>query len=60
MLIPESYRQIEKARGHERLEAFNREIGKRLESLDRNGGMEPDEMRARLKRKSDARRKQAR
>jgi antitoxin ParD1/3/4 len=43
-----------------RLETFNREIGKRLESLDRNGGMDPEEVRARLKRKSDARKKQAR
>lgn len=43
-----------------RLEAFNHEIGRRLESLDRNGGVEPAEVRARLKSKSDARRKQAR
>ena len=43
-----------------RLEAFNREIGRRLESLDRNGGVDPEEVRAQLKRKSDTRRKQAR
>jgi hypothetical protein len=45
---------------NERLEALNREIGKRLELLDRSGGIDAEEVRARLKRKSDARRKQAR
>ena len=36
---------------------FNQELGRRLESLDNGQHVEPAEVRARLKRKSDARRK---
>jgi antitoxin ParD1/3/4 len=36
---------------------FNRELGRRLDSLDQGQRIDPAEARARLKRKSDARRK---
>ena len=36
---------------------FNKEVGRRLDSLDRGNHVTPAEARARLKRKSDARRK---
>jgi antitoxin ParD1/3/4 len=39
------------------LAEFNQELGRRLESLDNGRHVEPAEVRARLKRKSDARRK---
>ena len=38
---------------------FNEELGRRLASLDRGEGVKPAEARARLKRKSDQRRKRA-
>ena len=40
-----------------RLGEFNQELGRRLDSLDRGNHVTPTEARARLKRKSDARRK---
>ena len=40
-----------------RLGQFNQELGRRLDSLDRGNHVTPAEARARLKRKSDARRK---
>ena len=40
-----------------RLGEFNQELGRRLDSLDRGNHVTPAEARARLKRKSDARRK---
>ncbi|MDQ2840826.1 MAG: type II toxin-antitoxin system ParD family antitoxin [Acidobacteriota bacterium] len=40
-----------------RLQDFNKELGRRLDLLDQGQGIEPAEARARLKRKSDARRK---
>jgi antitoxin ParD1/3/4 len=39
------------------LAEFNQELGRRLESLDNGRHVEPAEVRARLKRESDARRK---
>jgi antitoxin ParD1/3/4 len=39
------------------LDAFNRELGRRLESLDRGQHVSPADARARLKRKSEQRRK---
>ena len=36
---------------------FNKEVGRRLDSLDQGRHLSPAEARARLKRKSDARRK---
>jgi antitoxin ParD1/3/4 len=39
------------------LDAFNRELGRRLESLDRGQHVSPADARARLKRKSGQRRK---
>jgi len=39
------------------LAEFNQELGRRLESLDSGQHVEPAEVRARLKRKSEARRK---
>ena len=40
-----------------RLGEFNKELGRRLDSLDQGHHVTPAEARARLKRKSDARRK---
>jgi hypothetical protein len=40
-----------------RLAEFNHELGRRLESLDRGHHVNPAEARARLRNKSDARRK---
>ena len=40
-----------------RLGEFNQELGRRLDSLDQRRHLSPAEARARLKRKSDARRK---
>jgi antitoxin ParD1/3/4 len=39
------------------LAEFNQELGRRLESLDQGHRVDPAQARARLKRKSDARRK---
>jgi len=39
------------------LAEFNQELGRRLDSLDRGEHVDPAEARARLKRKSEARRK---
>lgn len=39
------------------LAGFNQELGRRLESLDRGEHVSPEEARARLKRKSEQRRK---
>jgi antitoxin ParD1/3/4 len=39
-----------------RLGEFNKELGRRLDSLDRGHRVDPAQARARLKRKSDARR----
>ena len=39
------------------LAEFNHELGRRLDSLDRGHNVNPAEARARLKHKSDARRK---
>ncbi|HXJ92948.1 MAG TPA: type II toxin-antitoxin system ParD family antitoxin [Terriglobia bacterium] len=39
------------------LAAFNQELGRRLEALDRGQRVDPAEARARLRRKSEARRK---
>jgi antitoxin ParD1/3/4 len=39
------------------LSEFNHELGRRLESLDNGNRVSPAEARARLQRKSDARRK---
>ena len=40
-----------------RLAGFNQELGRRLDTLDRGQYVSPGEVRARLKRKSDERRK---
>jgi antitoxin ParD1/3/4 len=40
-----------------RLGEFNRELGRRLASLDNSGNVKPADARARLKRKSEQRRK---
>ena len=40
-----------------RLAGFNQELGRRLETLDRGQHISPSDARARLKRKSDQRRK---
>ena len=47
----------EKARV-EQLTEFNQELGRRLASLDRGERVDPTEVRARLRRKSEGRRKQ--
>jgi antitoxin ParD1/3/4 len=39
------------------LAEFNQELGRRLDSLDRGQRVDPSETRARLKQKSDSRRK---
>ncbi len=39
------------------LSDFNQELGRRLDSLDRGQRVDPSEARARLKHKSDSRRK---
>ncbi len=41
------------------LAGFNQELGRRLESLDNGNRIKPEEARARLQRKSDARRKRS-
>ena len=58
-VVREALRLLEE---HERARAvqlgeFNRELGRRLGSLDRGHRVDPAEARARLKQKSDARRR---
>ena len=58
-VVREALRLLErqdKARGAE-LAAFNRELGERLEALDRGESVAPSEARARIERKSRERRK---
>ena len=43
----------------ERLRAFNEELGKRLASLDRGSGLDPEKTRASLQQKSKQRRAKA-
>jgi len=59
-VVREALRLLEE---HERVRAaqlaeFNKELGRRLASLDRGESVDPTKVRARLQRKSEERRKQ--
>jgi antitoxin ParD1/3/4 len=58
-VVREALRLLEEhdhARGAQ-LAAFNHELGRRLETLDQGNAVDPGQARARLKRKSETRRK---